>query len=178
MTVTSKFLSLVLRHQPELIGLTLDEGGWADVADLIDLANRHGREIYLELIREVVATNNKKRFAFNDDGTKIRANQGHSVDIELGLSPAVPPRVLYHGTATRFLESIKQKGLNSGTRLHVHLSADVATAVDVGRRHGKPVVLKISSLEMHEAGHKFYFSENGVWLTRLVPVTFINMENL
>jgi len=175
---TSKFLSFVLRHQPHAIGLKLDGEGWADVQDLIVLSKSDGRNLTLELIEEVVATSDKKRFAFSNDRTKIRASQGHSVSIELGLKPIEPPDVLYHGTATRFLDSIKEKGLISGSRRHVHLSAELATAVDVGRRHGKPTVLTIKSFEMHRTGHEFFLSDNGVWLTLSVPVEVLIFEAL
>lgn len=175
---TSKFLSYVLRHQPDAIGLKLDGEGWAEVSELIRLANSNGRNLTTELIEEVVRTNDKKRFAFSDDGARIRASQGHSVAIELGLTPVTPPDVLYHGTATRFLDSIKEKGLISGPRRHVHLSAESATAVDVGRRHGKPTVLTINASEMHSLGHEFFVSENGVWLTSAVPIEFIIFEDL
>lgn len=175
---TSKFLSYVLRHQPDAIGLTLDGEGWAELSELIRLANADGRTLTLELIKEVVATNDKKRFAFSDDGSRIRASQGHSVAIELGLTPVAPPNVLYHGTATRFLDSIKQKGLIAGSRRHVHLSAELATAVDVGRRHGKPAVLTVRSAEMHGSGNEFFLSDNGVWLTASVPVEYLIFDEL
>ncbi len=174
---TSKFLSYVLRHQPDAIGLKLDAEGWAEMSELIALSNSNGRNLTAELINEVVATNDKKRFAFSDDETKIRANQGHSVAVELGLNPVTPPDVLYHGTATRFLGSIREKGLISGSRRHVHLSAEIATAIDVGRRHGKPTVLTIESSEMHSLGHEFFISSNGVWLTSAVPVDFLIFED-
>lgn len=175
---TSKFLSFILRHKPDEIGLSLDPEGWANVSELIALANANGRALTLDLIEEVVATNDKKRFAFSDDRARIRASQGHSVAIELGLTPVTPPDVLYHGTATRFLDSIREKGLISGSRRHVHLSDALATAVDVGRRHGRPTVLTVRSLEMHRSGHEFYVSDNGVWLTRAVPVDFLEFEAL
>lgn len=170
---TSKFLSLVLRHAPEKIGLVLDENGWADVSDLIERARGQGVELDRALLNEIVSTNDKKRFAFNVDGLRIRANQGHSVDIELALEPRQPPEILYHGTATRFIDSIKAQGLHSGERQHVHLSADEATAIKVGQRHGKPVVLTVRSGEMHRAGRTFVLSENGVWLTEKVPAEYI-----
>jgi putative RNA 2'-phosphotransferase len=169
----SKFLSLVLRHQPETIGLTLDDNGWADVDELIRLANARGRRLTRQLIDRVVAENDKKRFAFSDDGARIRASQGHSVEVELDLPPAEPPVVLYHGTATRFLDSIRAIGLRPGTRQHVHLSRDEATAVNVGQRHGRPVVLTVRAGDMHAAGYKFFVSANGVWLTDRVPVEFV-----
>lgn len=175
---TSKFLSYVLRHQPDAIGLKLDGEGWADVQDLIKLSNTDGRSLTLGLIEEVVATNDKKRFAFSDDGTKIRASQGHSVAIDLALEPVAPPEVLYHGTATRFLDSIKEKGLISGSRRHVHLSAELTTAINVAHRHGKPTVLIVKATEMHNAGKEFFLSDNGVWLTPSVPFEFLIFEEL
>lgn len=175
---TSKFLSYVLRHQPDAIGLKLDGEGWADVQDLIKLSNTDGRSLTLGLIEEVVATNDKKRFAFSDDGTKIRASQGHSVAIDLALEPVAPPEVLYHGTATRFLDSIKEKGLISGSRRHVHLSAELTTAISVGQRHGKATVLTVKAAEMHHSGREFFLSDNGVWLTSSVPIEFLVFEDL
>jgi putative RNA 2'-phosphotransferase len=171
----SKFLSLVLRHKPELIGLTLDQNGWASVEDLIRLANRHGIRLTRPLLMQVVADNEKKRFALSDNGERIRASQGHSVKVDLGLPPALPPEILYHGTASRFLESILAGGLHSANRQHVHLSPDVATAMRVGQRHGSPVVLVIRSGEMAAAGHTFFVSANGVWLTDRVPQEFISV---
>ena len=171
----SKFLSLVLRHKPELIGLTLDQNGWASVEDLIRLATRHGIRLTRPLLMQIVADNEKKRFALSDNGERIRASQGHSVKVDLGLPPALPPEILYHGTASRFLESILAGGLHSANRQHVHLSPDVATAMRVGQRHGSPVVLVIRSGEMAVAGHTFFVSANGVWLTDRVPQEFISV---
>ena len=171
----SKFLSLVLRHKPELIGLTLDQNGWASVEDLIRLANRHGIRLTRPLLMQIVADNEKKRFGLSDKGERIRASQGHSVKVDLGLPPALPPEILYHGTASRFLESILAGGLHSANRQHVHLSPDVATAMRVGQRHGSPVVLVIRSGEMAVAGHTFFVSANGVWLTDRVPQEFISV---
>jgi putative RNA 2'-phosphotransferase len=169
----SKFLSLVLRHKPETIGLVLDENGWAKIEDLIRLANQQGTRLSRSLLEQVVVQNDKQRFAFSEDGQRIRANQGHSVSVDLALPPSEPPELLYHGTASRFIDSIRAEGLQAGSRQHVHLSRDVATATNVGSRHGKPVVLVICALEMRAAGHKFYLSANGVWLTERVPVEFI-----
>jgi putative RNA 2'-phosphotransferase len=170
----SKFLSLVLRHKPEEIGLTLDAQGWADVADLIERANQRGVPLTRELVERVVATNDKKRFALSADGAKVRASQGHSVAVDLGLEPRQPPEVLFHGTATRFLAGIAAKGLLPSGRQHVHLSPDEATAVTVGRRHGKPVVLRVRAGEMYRAGFPFYLAANGVWLTERVPLAFLD----
>lgn len=169
----SRFLSLVLRHQPETIGLQLDDNGWVGVEDLVNACNANGRRLSRETLDEVVRTNDKQRFAFSDDGTRIRASQGHSVTVELNYQPLAPPALLYHGTATRFVESIRRQGLVRGTRHHVHLSGDRETAVKVGARHGKAVVLLVEAGRMQESGFAFYQSENGVWLTESVPPTFI-----
>jgi putative RNA 2'-phosphotransferase len=169
----SKFLSLVLRHQPEEIGLSLDQSGWASAPRLIEASRRRGFDFTLEELQNVVAGNGKKRFSLSEDGLWIRANQGHSIEVELGLAPPAPPEILYHGTAERFLTSIKQQGLIKGKRHHVHLSADVDTAMKVGRRHGKPVVLGIEAGRMSQDGFIFYLSANGVWLTDRVPVQYL-----
>jgi putative RNA 2'-phosphotransferase len=170
---TSKFLSLVLRHEPEAIGLELDVAGWVTVDKLLAALTRHGRQVSRAELEEVVETNEKKRFEFSDDGQRIRASQGHSVEVELGYTPQEPPEFLYHGTATRFLGSIMVEGLQKGERHHVHLSAQTTTAHQVGTRHGKPVLLTIKARAMHEAGHPFFLSTNGVWLAESVPVEFI-----
>jgi putative RNA 2'-phosphotransferase len=169
----SKFLSLVLRHKPETIGLFLDSQGWARVDELLTKARAAGVPLTEELLREVVEQNDKQRFALSDDGTRIRANQGHSINIDLGLEPLTPPQFLYHGTATRFLDLIKHQGLIAGNRQYVHLSLDEQTAVKVGQRHGRPVVLIIQAATMNEEGLKFYRSANGVWLTERVPVEYL-----
>ncbi|UYZ58364.1 RNA 2'-phosphotransferase [Hymenobacter latericus] len=169
----SKFLSLVLRHQPQLIGLRLDDAGWADVAELLERLQQHGRGVSRATLQAVVDHNDKQRFAFSPDGQRIRANQGHSVAIELGYQPQMPPALLYHGTAERNLASIREHGLLRQKRHHVHLSADVATARSVGQRYGRPVVLAIAARQMHDLGHPFYQSGNGVWLTDSVPPQFI-----
>lgn len=175
---TSKFLSYVLRHKPDSIDLNLDSEGWAAVDELITRANESGHDLTLELTGEVVANNDKKRFALSEDGTRIRANQGHSVTVDLGLAPIVPPGLLYHGTATRFVDSIRKKGLVPGSRRHVHLSADHETAVSVGRRHGSPTVLLVKAPEMARSGYEFFVSDNGVWLTSSVPPEYIVFEAL
>ena len=172
----SKFLSFVLRHKPDKIGLTLDSEGWANVDDLIECCNKKSEFITIELIEKVVATNDKKRFAFNADKTKIRANQGHSLQVDLHLTPKKPPELLYHGTATRFLNSIKAQGLISGNRQYVHLSSDMETAIKVGKRHGNPIVLTIRAWQMFESNMIFYISENGVWLTNQVPTKYIELS--
>jgi putative RNA 2'-phosphotransferase len=174
LTSTSKFLSLVLRHQPEVVGMQLDPEGWLRIDELIENANRQGTQLSLELLHDVVVSCEKKRFSLSDDGLKIRANQGHSVpDVELNLESAEPPNVLYHGTVTAFVDSIRERGLLKRSRNHLHLSADIETAKRVGARRGKPVILTIHAHAMHESGHAFYLSANGVWLTDAVPVLFI-----
>ncbi len=167
---TSKFLSLVLRHKPETIGLRLDKNGWADVEELLAKARM---SLDFAMLAEVVETNDKKRFSFNAEKTKIRANQGHSINVDLKLEPLRPPDVLYHGTATRFWRSISEKGLIKGNRQYVHLSKDTDTAEKIGARHGKPLILKIESGRMFQNGHRFFLSENGVWMIAHVPVNYL-----
>jgi len=169
----SKFLSLVLRHQPQRIGLKLDAQGWAEIDVLIERARAHGTALTRELILQVVATSDKQRFALDASGQRIRANQGHSVDIDLGLEPREPPAVLFHGTAEANIAAIRTEGLKPGRRQHVHLSIEVATAATVGQRHGRPVVLKIAAGRMWAAGFEFYLAANGVWLTDAVPSEFV-----
>jgi putative RNA 2'-phosphotransferase len=169
----SKFLSLVLRHDPARIGITLDEAGWTDVDALLAAAARHGVQLTRDELRALVAASDKQRFALSDDGARIRANQGHSVEVDLQLPPREPPAQLYHGTVEAALEGIRELGLLRGTRHHVHLSPDVATATKVGRRRGEPVILTIRAADMHAAGYAFFCSENGVWLTEHVPPRFI-----
>lgn len=176
-TKTSKFLSLILRHKPESIGLQLDAAGWADVAELIEKARKAGIHLTAGKIAVIVATSDKQRFALSDDGSRIRANQGHSVTVDLGLPPQEPPELLYHGTAQRNLSSIRGKGIVSMNRTLVHLSKDRETAIAVGKRHGQPVVLTIMASKMHRDGFLFYLSENGVWLTDHVPVKYIEDQN-
>lgn len=173
----SVFLSLVLRHQPDAAGITLDEHGWADVNQLIDGFNRSGRAIDLETLLEIVRTDEKGRYRMNADGTLIRANQGHSVPVDVELKETRPPKVLYHGTAVRFLSSIMAEGLKPMSRLYVHLSPDYDTAVKVGKRHGKPVILKVDADRMDGDGFVFYLSENGVWLTKTVESQYIELVN-
>lgn len=172
----SKFLSLVLRHQPEKLGLTLDEHGWANVADLLAALKSHNKPSTMADLEYVVENNDKKRFAFNANKTKIRASQGHSIEINLGYAPIVPPEWLYHGTATRFLDSILKEGLNKGNRHDVHLTENPVTGIAVGSRYGKPVILKIKAGEMHAAGHLFYRSDNNVWLTGFVPPEYLEVN--
>lgn len=170
---TSKFLSYVLRHDPAAIGVTLDQQGWIEIETLLAASKRSGREISLDLLQAVVFTNDKQRFAFSADGKNIRANQGHSVEVDLDLEPQMPPQILYHGTATRFLETIQAEGLKKMQRHYVHLSATQAIAKAVGQRHGKVVILGVLAQTMHQQGFEFFLSRNGVWLTDHVPAEFL-----
>ena len=173
----SKFLSFVLRHKPDAIGLALDPQGWASVAELIEKGNAAGAHFSRADLLYVVQTSDKKRFSLSYDGQRIRAAQGHSLSVGLGLSPRQPPSLLYHGTATRLLDSILPQGLKPQARQQVHLSADEATARHVGQRHGRPVVLKIEALRMHAKGFKFFLADNGVWLTDQVPPEFLALSS-
>jgi len=170
----SKFLSLVLRHKPDAIGLTLTPEGWADIDELLAKSDATGTRLSREDLLEIVATSDKKRFSLSEDRQRIRAAQGHSVTVELGLPPQEPPNILYHGTATRFMDSIRSEGLRPQARQQVHLSADEATAKRVGQRHGKPVIFKVEALRMHVNGFKFFLADNGVWLTDQVPPEFLS----
>lgn len=173
----SKFISYVLRHHPELINLELDTQGWANTQELIDKATRGDHLLTFEMLEEVVETNDKKRFSFNEDKSKIRANQGHSIlNIDLQMQAQTPPKILYHGTVAKFVDSIKEQGLIKGERQYVHLSLDIETAKNVGSRRGKPIVLEIRSGEMQDDGFQFFLSENGVWLTDHVPANYINFS--
>ncbi|MCX2543790.1 RNA 2'-phosphotransferase [Pseudomonas sp. COW5] len=172
---TSKFLSFVLRHEPQAIGLTLDSEGWANIDALIDGAARDGRTLDRALIENVVASSDKKRFSISPDGQSIRAVQGHSTkSVELQFEEKQPPETLYHGTATRFMDSINEQGLIPGSRHHVHLSQETATASAVGQRYGTVVILQVAARQMQEQGFKFYQAENGVWLTERVPAKFLS----
>lgn len=175
-TRISKFLSLVLRHHPELIGIVLDEQGWTDVATLLVKARPKLPGLDMASLEHVVATSPKQRFAFDSDKARIRASQGHSVAVELGYSATEPPASLYHGTVPRFLDAIRRDGLLKMSRHHVHLSKDLETAESVAKRRGEAVILHVRAGEMHAAGHEFFVSENGVWLTDHVPPQFIDFE--
>lgn len=168
----SKFISLILRHKPETIGITLDKHGWADVTELLDGINKT-TPITMTDLEEIVKEDNKQRYSFNDDKTLIRANQGHSIPVDVELKQEVPPEILYHGTGIKYFDSIKKDGLIPKSRLYVHLSKDEQTATTVGARHGEPVILKVRAKEMHDSGYKFYQSVNGVWLTDSVPLQYI-----
>jgi putative RNA 2'-phosphotransferase len=171
----SKFLSYVLRHEPQAIGLTLDPQGWGSIEALLGGAAQHGRTLSRELIEAVTATSDKKRFEISADGQRIRAVQGHSTrSVDREFEPKQPPEKLFHGTASRFLDSIRSEGLKPGARHYVHLSADEQTARAVGQRYGSPVVLVIAAGQMHEQGFVFHQAENGVWLTDIVPPQFLH----
>lgn len=177
-TRISRYLSLILRHKPEAAGITLDEHGWADVFALIrGVAKKYPWFGWVQLL-EIVETDNKQRYSFNEDMTKIRANQGHSVNVDVELVEMEPPMTLYHGTATKYEDSIDKDGLIPKSRLYVHLSKDIETALNVGKRHGAPVIYTVESRLMHRCGYKFYLSENGVWLTKEVPVRFMNKVDM
>jgi putative RNA 2'-phosphotransferase len=173
MEETSRFLSYVLRHAPDTIGLELDAQGWAFVDDLLAKSAAAGRTIDRAMLLTVVETSDKKRFTLSADGRRIRAAQGHSIAVDLGLEPATPPAVLFHGTADRNVESIRAEGLKPGERRKVHLSLDEATARAVGRRHGRPVVLRVDAARMHADGLPFWRADNGVWLTDAVSPPYL-----
>lgn len=177
-TKISKFLSLVLRHAPESIGLTLGENGWLKVADLIEGCAEHGRSFTLSELREVVETNDKKRFEFNQSGDKIRASQGHSVAIEIKFEKRMPPAVLYHGTSEKNVGQIFKDGLQKMKRHHVHLSIDRETALKVGARHGKPIIFEVNTAAMLENDFEFFVSANNVWLIESVPPQFLRLITL
>lgn len=172
-TNLSKFIALILRHKPDTVGITLDEHGWASVSELISGINACGNEIDMQTLEDIVAEDEKQRYSFNSDKTKIRANQGHSVNVDVELKKAVPPETLFHGTGEKFVSSIKSEGLKPKSRLYVHLSKDRETAVKVGSRHGKPVVFEVNSGEMSRCGFEFFLSENDVWLTKIVPAEYL-----
>ena len=171
----SKFLSLVLRHQPEKIKLTLDAQGWTPVDHLLQQMALYGHEINFAILQQVVSNSDKQRFAFNSDQTQIRANQGHSIDVELGYAARVPPDYFYHGSAIQHQQSILSHGLIKGQRHHVHLSSDTETATKVGQRHGKVSLFKVHASLMHREGHLFYCSANGVWLVDSEPVNYLEL---
>lgn len=169
---TSKFISLILRHKPETVGITLDEHGWADVKDLIAGINKT-QPIDMALLEKIVTEDEKQRYTFNEDHTLIRANQGHSIPVDVELEKKLPPDLLWHGTGEKYMSSIDQQGLLPKSRLYVHLSEDHETAVKVGSRHGRPVVYQVAAGKMAEDGYDFYFSANGVWLTKAVPAKYL-----
>ena len=168
----SKYLSLILRHKPEVIGISLDEHGWANVEELIaGIAKNH--DFNMELLEEIVRSDEKQRYSFNEDKTLIRANQGHSVPVDVELVEQIPPDILWHGTGEKYVSAIDTEGLIPKSRLYVHLSKDEDTATKVGTRHGKPVVYHVLAKKMYDDGYKFFISVNGVWLTKTVPVKYL-----
>ena len=174
----SKLLSLGLRHDPAALDVTLDAAGWADVGAVLRGLRARNEEVTDDELEEIVATSDKQRFALSPDGARIRANQGHSVDVDLGLPPREPPETLFHGTVVRFLDSIRRDGLLRRARTHVHLSTETETAQTVaGRRAGDTVILRVRARAMHDAGHAFFLSENGVWLTERVPPEFLELPS-
>ncbi|MCU0491642.1 MAG: RNA 2'-phosphotransferase [Chloroflexaceae bacterium] len=173
----SKYLAKVLRHEPERVGLTLQSGGWVHVDVLLAALARHNFVLSRAELEEMVAWNPKQRFSFDETGTRIRANQGHSVAVDLELEPTEPPTLLYHGTATQNVSAIQREGLKKMNRHHVHLSADVETAHRVGARHGKPVIFAVDAAALHAAGVCFYRSANGVWLVEAVPPEYLSALN-
>jgi len=175
LTTISKFLSLVLRHEPQRIGLLLDVAGWASIDELLEKSALSGHGITRAQLEEVVATNDKKRFAISEDRKRIRASQGHSIDVDLELPVRVPPDVLYHGTASRWIASILRTGLDKRARHHVHLTENLHTATSVGARYGVPVILRVDARAMAAEGHEFRCSDNGVWLVDAVPVKFLEV---
>ncbi|MBR1374455.1 MAG: RNA 2'-phosphotransferase [Cardiobacteriaceae bacterium] len=170
----SKIIALILRHKPEVIGIKLDNNGWANVDELIaGIGKNFPVVINQELLEKIVATDGKKRYSFNENRSLIRANQGHSLAVDVQLKKEIPPSILYHGTAEKYENSISKQGLIPKSRLYVHLSKDVATAQTVGQRHGKVIIYKIDSAKMQEDGFEFFLSENGVWLTKTVPIKYL-----
>ena len=174
LTKVSKFISLILRHKPEEIGIQLDEHGWADVRKLIKGVAEKYPGFNLDILEEIVNTDEKQRYSFNGDRTLIRANQGHSIPVDVELEEVEPPEYLYHGTAWKYIPSIMQCGLIPKSRLYVHLSGDIETATNVGKRHGAGMVLYVRSGDMHRDGFTFYRSINGVWLVKNVPVEYLD----
>ena len=174
---TSRFLSLILRHHPEKIGIKLDEHGWASVAELlIGMSKTH--PINMDTLDEIVKTDNKQRYSFNGDKTLIRANQGHSIDVDVELLKKEPPTFLYHGTGEKYVSSIDENGLIPKSRLYVHLSDNEDTAITVGKRHGMPIIYKVLSHKMYSDGYDFYQSANGVWLTKKIPIQYLKKFNI
>jgi len=171
---TGRFLSLILRHKPDVIGITLDEHGWANVEELIHgIALRQPCD--MAMLEQIVATDNKQRYSFNEDKTKIRANQGHSIPVDVELEALTPPEILYHGTGEKYVSSIEMHGLIPKSRLYVHLSSDFDTALNVGKRHGNPMIYQVDANKMSQDGYTFYRSMNGVWLTKDVPVKYLKI---
>ena len=175
LTETSRFLSLILRHKPEVIGISLDEHGWAEVEEVV-AGIRKTRKFDREMLEEIVKTDQKQRYSFNEDQTLIRANRGHSIPVDVELEVIEPPEILWHGTGEKYVSSIEKIGLIPKSRLYVHISGDRETAYKVGQRHGRPVVYRVLAGKMSADGYTFYRSKNGVWLTKKVPVSYLERE--
>lgn len=175
LTETSRFFSLILRHKPEVIGISLDEHGWAEVEEVV-AGIRKTRKFDREMLEEIVKTDQKQRYSFNEDQTLIRANQGHSIPVDVELEVIEPPEILWHGTGEKYVSSIEKIGLIPKSRLYVHISGDRETAYKVGQRHGRPVVYRVLAGKMSADGYTFYRSKNGVWLTKKVPVSYLERE--
>lgn len=172
---TSRFLSMILRHKPEAIGISVDEHGWANVQELVEGIAKT-RQFNMKILEQIVREDEKQRYSFNEDRTKIRANQGHSINVDVELTPGTPPEILYHGTGEKYVSSIEEQGLISKNRLFVHLSKDVNTAAKVGARHGTPVIYEVAAGQMKRGGFEFWLSENGVWLTKKVPIEYLKRK--
>ena len=177
LTATSVYIARILRHKPELIGIEIDRHGWADVAQLIAGVSKK-YPLTLETLEEIVRTDEKQRYSFSDDHKRIRANQGHSIPVDVELKRATPPAVLYHGTADKFVKSIQKEGLKPQRRLYVHLSTDIPTAIKVGERHGRPFVFRVDAAKMAKDGCAFYVSVNKVWMTEKVPAKYLSPEKI
>lgn len=175
LTPISRYMSMLLRHRPEVAGLTLDSHGWARVDELIKGIQKKYPLFQEEILEEIVRTDEKQRYAFNEDHTLIRANQGHSINVDVELTIVQPPDILYHGTGEKYMASIQQEGLISKSRLYVHLSADMKTALQVGKRHGHPVIFQIDAKRMYHDGHVFYLSANQIWLVKKVPIKYMSL---
>ena len=174
----SKFISMILRHKPEVIGITLDEHGWADVDELIKGINETGEEVEFNktTLEKIVKTDKKQRYSVSQDKTLIRANQGHSIPVDVELEKKEPPKILYHGTGVKSVKAIQEQGLLPMERLYVHLSTDVETATNIGKRHGTPVIFKVNTEQMQKDGYDFFQSVNGVWLTKEVPAKYLELN--
>lgn len=172
----SRFLALVLRHKPEAAGISLDKHGWADVDELVAGISKQ-RAFSMQMLEDIVATDAKRRYSFNENHTRVRANQGHSIPVDVDLKAVEPPAVLYHGTALKYMDAINNVGLVAKGRLYVRLSPDFETAAEVGRRHGEPVVIKVDARAMADDGIEFFLSANGVWLTKEVPLEYLSAED-
>lgn len=173
---TSKFIALILRHKPDTIGISLDEHGWANVDELVKGISKT-QPFNMDMLEEIVRTDNKQRYSFNEDKTLIRANQGHSIPVDIELDEKEPPELLWHGTGEKYVDSIDKQGLISKSRLYVHLSKDEHTAISVGKRHGIPVLYQVKARQMYNDGFKFYLSVNGVWLTKEVPIKYLEKKH-